>query len=25
MWSPRRRCIPVWDRAIAWFIPSESS
>jgi hypothetical protein len=25
MRRPRRRCIPVWDRAVAWFIPFESS
>jgi hypothetical protein len=25
MWRPCRRCIPAWDRAIAWSVPSESS
>jgi hypothetical protein len=25
MQRPDRRCIPVWGRAITWFVPSESS
>jgi hypothetical protein len=25
MQRPRRRCIPAWGHAIAWFVPSESS